>query len=32
LLEHEFMLLEAEAETGSYAAVENNSSVMNDRG
>ena len=30
LLEHEFMLLEAEADSGSYTGIENSASVMNE--
>lgn len=32
LLEHEFMLLEAEVDTGSFAALDNNASAVNQRG
>jgi hypothetical protein len=32
LLEHEFMLLESEADAGSYATATNNVSIMNERG
>jgi hypothetical protein len=31
LLEHEFMLLEAEPETGSYSRIETGTSVINER-
>lgn len=32
LLEHEFMLLEADAETGAYVTVASNASMTNGRG
>jgi hypothetical protein len=32
LLEHEFMLLEADAESGSYAPIGKNASMMGERG
>lgn len=32
LLEHEFMLLEAEVDPGAFAAFENNSATLNQRG
>jgi hypothetical protein len=32
LLEHEFMLLDGDVDSGEYAGIENNTSVMHERG